>query len=103
MTGLDLGFAKIKEIFGTAAAIRENITTEEDAKLQIITRVLIEALGWDHKDISAERKNTNGFSDYIVSDLNSTGICSRGEEKWPHTDRYTGYQAARVQDFWPSA
>jgi predicted type IV restriction endonuclease len=69
MNGLDLGFAKIKEIFGTAAAIRENITTEEDAKLQIITRVLIEALGWNHKDISAERKNTNGFSDYIVSDL----------------------------------
>jgi ABC-type multidrug transport system fused ATPase/permease subunit len=69
MNGLDLGFAKIKEIFGTAAAIRENIATEEDAKLQIISRVLIEALGWDHRDISAEKKNTNGFSDYIVSDL----------------------------------
>ena len=69
MDGLDLGFTKIKEIFVTADSIREHITTEEDAKVQIIIRVLIEALGWDHKDVSAERKNTNGFSDYIVSDL----------------------------------
>ncbi len=69
MDGLDLGFTKIKEIFVTADGIREHITTEEDAKVQIIIRVLIEALGWDHKDVSAERKNTNGFSDYIVSDL----------------------------------
>ena len=69
MDGLDLGFSKLKEIFAAAEGIRERITTEEDAKLQIITRVLTEALGWEHKDISAERKNANGFSDYIVSDL----------------------------------
>ncbi len=47
-----LGFTKIKEIFATADSIREHITTEEDAKLQIIIRVLTEALGWDHKDVA---------------------------------------------------
>jgi hypothetical protein len=46
------------------------ILTEEDAKLQLIVRFLTEVLGWNHADVSAERKNENGYSDYIVSDNN---------------------------------
>ncbi|MGN7438196.1 MAG: cold shock domain-containing protein [Alcanivorax sp.] len=45
----------------------QNIISEEDAKIQIIVRLLVEVLGWDHTDIGAERKNDNGFSDFILS------------------------------------
>jgi len=54
-----------------AAAVRENlanITTEEDAKVQIILRFFVEVLGWRHADIGAERKHDNGFSDFLISD-----------------------------------
>lgn len=68
MTDLDTSYEVAKAILGEAAANIENIRSEEDAKLQIITRLLTDALGWAHSDISAERHNENGFSDYIVSD-----------------------------------
>ncbi|MEJ2612246.1 MAG: cold shock domain-containing protein [Candidatus Thiodiazotropha sp.] len=45
----------------------ENITSEEDAKIQIILRILTDVLGWSYSDIGAERKQDNGFSDFIVS------------------------------------
>lgn len=45
----------------------DKIRTEEDAKIQIILRILTEVLGWPHSDISAETKNENGFSDFILS------------------------------------
>jgi len=45
-----------------------NIISEEDSKLQIINRVLVEVLGWSHANISCENKHENGFSDYIISE-----------------------------------
>lgn len=45
----------------------ENIISEEDAKIQIVLRLLTEVLGWSHSDIGAERKHDNGFSDFILS------------------------------------
>ena len=69
MNEIDLSFEVAKAIFATAKEIENAIVSEEDAKIQLITRVLTEVLGWAHKDISAERKNQNGYSDYILSDL----------------------------------
>ncbi|MES9942403.1 MAG: hypothetical protein ABW104_07780 [Candidatus Thiodiazotropha sp. 6PLUC2] len=45
----------------------DNITSEEDAKIQIILRILTDVLGWSYSDIGAERKQDYGFSDFIVS------------------------------------
>ena len=45
----------------------ENIISEEDAKIQIILRLLVEVLSWSHSDIGAERKHDNGYSDFILS------------------------------------
>lgn len=64
---VDQAFESARRVIETAAAHLEQIKTEEDAKLQIITRILTEALGWKHTDISAEQPNQNGFSDYVVS------------------------------------
>lgn len=63
---VDAGFEAAKAILEEAKSRLVEIATEEDAKIQVINRILIEALGWDHKDISAERKHENGFSDYVM-------------------------------------
>ncbi len=68
MLGIDASYqiatAILKEVRGNVS----EILTEEDAKLQIITRLLTEALGWSHSDIAAERKHDNGYSDYLLAD-----------------------------------
>ncbi|HEV2678369.1 MAG TPA: hypothetical protein VGV37_27825 [Aliidongia sp.] len=66
MNDLDRSFDKAKEIFSDVRLNQENISSEEDAKIQIINRILIESLGWHAAELSAERKNENGYSDYIV-------------------------------------
>lgn len=53
-----------------AAEVREdfeNITSEEDSKVKIINRILLEVLGWPHKAFKLEKHNENGFSDYVIS------------------------------------
>lgn len=63
---VDSGFDAAKAILEDAESRITQISTEEDAKIQVINRILTEALGWDHKDISAERKHDSGFSDYVL-------------------------------------
>lgn len=74
VTKLDSAYGKAKEIFGEAAGNLQNIKTEEDAKLQIITRLLTDVLGWDHKDIRAEQHHDNGHSDYVLYDNESACV-----------------------------
>jgi cold shock CspA family protein/GTPase SAR1 family protein len=68
MLDQDSAFAKLKEIVDSAKGNISNIQSEEDAKIQIINRILTDALGWLHTDIRAESKHDNGFSDYILAD-----------------------------------
>lgn len=63
---VDEGYDAAKAILEEAQSRLPEITTEEDAKIQVINRILTHALGWEHKDISAERKHDNGFSDYVL-------------------------------------
>ena len=67
MVGLDSAFEKTKNIFDDVSQNISNIKTEEDAKIQIITRVIIEGLNWSSSDIGAEVKHENGYSDYLLS------------------------------------
>jgi cold shock CspA family protein len=67
MSTLDAACEKAAAIIKDVEPRLAAILTEEDSKLQLITRFLTEVLGWNHSDISAERKNDNGYSDYIVS------------------------------------
>jgi cold shock CspA family protein len=57
-----------RAIIRDAEARLDQIVTEEDAKIQVILRMLVEALGWKHSDLSAEVAHENGYSDFIVSD-----------------------------------
>lgn len=67
MTSLDEAHEKFLEVQSEASSNIDEILTEEDAKVQIITRVLTECLGWKFSDIGTERKHQNGFSDYSIT------------------------------------
>jgi hypothetical protein len=67
MPTLDISYQRAIALIGDVEPRLSNIVTEEDAKLQLVVRFLTEILGWDHADLSTERKNENGYSDYIVS------------------------------------
>ncbi|TAY82970.1 AAA family ATPase [Rhizobium leguminosarum] len=68
MVSLDESFKRAKAIAADIHSNLKNIHSEEDAKIQIVQRVLVECLGWKHTDIGAERKHESGFSDFILSD-----------------------------------
>jgi hypothetical protein len=63
---LDAAHECAKSLIDDVSPRLDSILTEEDAKTQLITRILVEVLGWRHADISNERKHENGYSDYIV-------------------------------------
>lgn len=65
---VDEGYEAAAAILKGAEDRLSQIRSEEDAKVQIITRILIEALGWRHEDLVCETHHENGFSDYLVSD-----------------------------------
>jgi predicted type IV restriction endonuclease len=68
MSALDVSYQRAIALINDVEPRLTAILTEEDAKLQLVVRFLTEVLGWDYGDLSAERKNDNGYSDYIVSD-----------------------------------
>jgi len=43
------------------------IDTEQDARLQLIDRLLIEVLGWDHAAIKTEPHSPSGYTDYLLT------------------------------------
>ena len=68
MLSLDDSHEIAKSIYKDVEDNIENIVSEEDAKIQIITRIFNECLGWSFKDFNAENHHENGYSDYILSD-----------------------------------
>ena len=66
---LDIAFEKAEAIIQELPDLK----TEEDAKIQVINRMLTESLGWSFQDIGTERHHDNGFSDYVVS-INKTPL-----------------------------
>ena len=67
MEGLDSALERTKDIVDAADENIQNIKTEEDTKLQIITRIITEGLGWSFSNIGTEVRHDNGYSDYLLS------------------------------------
>ena len=67
MSDLDSAFERFQLLSKEISANYDKIISEEDAKFQIITRILTEVLGWGHKDVRCETNHDNGYSDYVVS------------------------------------
>lgn len=45
---------------------KARIETEQDARFQVIDRMLTEVLGWPHEEIKTERHVDSGFVDYLL-------------------------------------
>ena len=67
LVGLDYAYERTKNIVHDVAKCVQRIKTEEDTKIQIITRLITEGLNWSLSDISAEVRHDNGYSDYLLS------------------------------------
>jgi hypothetical protein len=68
MAEVDEAYEHADQIIKEAHANLNSIVSEEDSKVQIITRLLTECLGWSHADVVCERQHENGYSDYVLKD-----------------------------------
>ncbi|WP_231499647.1 cold shock domain-containing protein [Methylomonas sp. 11b] len=68
MITLDDAERKAIEIQNDVIKNFDKIKSEEDAKIQIINRILNECLDWPYTDFRAENHHESGFSDYILID-----------------------------------
>lgn len=68
MSTLDTALDAARKIVDAAQDNLGKIHTEEDVKFQIISRLIVESLGWSHAAVRAESRHENGYSDYIISD-----------------------------------
>lgn len=64
------GCDKAKQLFDVLRtqweSRQEQIQTEEDARFQIIDRILTEVLSWSHGDVLTERRAGKGYVDYLI-------------------------------------
>lgn len=65
---VDSAFETAQAIISSVSDRIHAIQSEEDAKVQIITRIVTEVLEWSHEDIASETHHDNGFSDYLITD-----------------------------------
>src|SRR5579872_5596917 len=63
---IDEGYAAALRLFEEVSPRIAEIETEQDARLQLINRVLVEVLGWDYPDIKTEPHTESGYSDYLL-------------------------------------
>lgn len=63
----DAAFAKYREILPELVESLTGRGTEADARLQVIDRVLMEVLGWNHADIRSEKRSGDGYADYVLT------------------------------------
>ncbi len=68
---IDLAYDKLKELITNINTYSSTIRSEEDTRLKIIDRILIDVLGWQYKDILTEESTSDGFLDYklCINDL----------------------------------
>lgn len=64
---IDDAFARASSLFAEVSARIEEIETEQDARLQLINRILVEVLGWEYQDIKTEPHSPSGYTDYLLS------------------------------------
>jgi len=64
---LDDAFAAAKALVGEVGPRLQKIETEQDARLQLVNRFLLEVLGWNYPDFETEHHSENGYSDYLLT------------------------------------
>jgi len=72
LSQLDRAHDNLQALIKSIDEHREQIVSEEDSKVQIITKILTDVLGWETTDIGSERKHESGYSDYLMGMLGNS-------------------------------
>ena len=67
MKNIDVAFAQFSKILEEIKGYESTIFSEQDSRIKIIDRILIEVLGFKFEDILTEPKSGEGFIDYKIS------------------------------------
>ncbi|MCB8838084.1 cold shock domain-containing protein [Aurantimonas sp. VKM B-3413] len=62
----DSALARLTSIIYSYDDLITGLSSEEDTKIRLITKILTQVLGWDENDINCERKHDSGYSDYVI-------------------------------------
>src|SRR5436309_29949 len=63
---MDMAHAKFVELMPDWIKRQNEIISEQDARFQVINRILTEVLGWPFSDIRTEPPTASGFIDYLL-------------------------------------
>jgi predicted type IV restriction endonuclease len=72
---IDQAFARFNSIRGELEAAIADLHSEQDARLQLINRIIIEVLGWPYPLIRTEPATGSGYIDYVLLDANKRNLC----------------------------
>lgn len=67
MESIDASFLELEKIITEVSQYSETIKSEQDTRLKIINRILIEVLGYTLENISTEPNSGTGFIDYLIT------------------------------------
>jgi GTPase SAR1 family protein len=67
MESIDFAYSKLEKIIQEVNLYQESILTEEDTRLKVLDRILVEVLGWSYEDIYTEAPSEGGFIDYKIT------------------------------------
>jgi predicted type IV restriction endonuclease len=72
---VDAAKATLDSILPDLDAAFRDLGSEQDVRLKIINRVLIEVCGWEYEQIKTEVTNDHGFADYALRDAKARTVC----------------------------
>ena len=72
---VDTAKAILDHIHSDIEAALHEAGSEQDARLKIINRMLVEVCGWTYGQIKTELANSRGFADYALSDAKQRTLC----------------------------
>lgn len=64
---IDRAYDAFRTLKEEIAQLGDSIITEQDARLKVIDRMLIDVLGWHPKDVKTEPHSPSGYTDYLLS------------------------------------
>ncbi len=62
MEKIDLAYARFLDLLNEVNGYQDTIFTEQDARVKIVDRILIEILEWEYEDILRLSPNVGHFS-----------------------------------------
>ncbi|HMH24703.1 MAG TPA: hypothetical protein VK563_23165 [Puia sp.] len=66
MEKIDVAYQKFEKILDEISSYSDTIFSEQDSRIKIIDRILLEVLGFNYADISTEPKSGDGYIDYLI-------------------------------------